>query len=172
MWRPGQGKPSPILISSVYFGAAAGLVKLRNYSTFRSLNAILLKSSTLINRGPVRRLRHSGCQPLKGARVVEDRGAMWTALQLSSIRVVGSMGFHIPRSFRQNSCLFREERLFPSWGGNQFVVAEMCWLPQMFPFRNLVRQRHCSRGAEFFPVVYIGHFSLEWSLKKTKNSDT
>ena len=66
---------------------------------------------------------------------------MWTALQLSSIRVVGSMGFHIPRSFRQNSCLFREERLFPSWGGNQFVAAEMFLLPRIFPFKNLVKRR-------------------------------
>ena len=41
--------------------------------------------------------------------------------------------------FGINSCLFREERLFPSWGGNQLLAAEMCLLPRVFAFRNLVR---------------------------------
>ena len=42
--------------------------------------------------------------------------------------------------FGRNSCLFREEQLFPSWGGNQLFAAEMFLLPRIFPFRNLVRQ--------------------------------
>ena len=61
----------------------------------------------------------------------------------------------------RNSCLFREERLFPSWGGNQLFAAEMFLLPRIFPFRNPVRQRlHILEELNIF-VVYIGHFCLE-----------
>ena len=63
----------------------------------------------------------------------------------------------------RNSCLFREERLFPSWGGNQLFAAEMFLLPRIFPFRNPVRQRlHILEELNIF-VVYIGHFCLEQS---------
>ena len=63
----------------------------------------------------------------------------------------------------RNSCLFREERLFPSWGGNQLFAAEICLLPRIFLFRNPVRQRqHILQELNIF-VVYIGHFCLERS---------
>ena len=86
---------------------------------------------------------------LKGERVDEDS------------RAPVDLGLYLEDPLGRNSCLFREERLFPSWGGNQLFAAEMFLLPRIFPFRNPVRQRlHILEELNIF-VVYIGHFCLE-----------
>ena len=84
----------------------------------------------------------------------------------TSLSAFGEVAFpilYLEDPLGRNSCLFREERLFPSWGGNQLFAAEMFLLPRIFPFRNPVRQRlHILEELNIF-VVYIGHFCLERS---------